>query len=254
MKVFISWSGNLSKNLAEIFKQWLPSVIQAVKPYYSPDDISKGARWESEISKELETSQIGIICLTQENLEAPWIMFEAGALSKNIEKSKVCPILFGVEPSEIKGPLVPFQAAKFSKNEMKKVVKMMNQGLGENGLASDVFEHVFEKWWPELKENVDKALKETTDTEKKSSRTDRDLLEEILELTRKATLTNNVTSKVDGEKILHLLYNSYADSANKDDLLKNIENYVLLPHSLSINKRFINKNDNIKNKQIEGEE
>ena len=58
MKVFISWSGELSKTLAEILKRWLPAVIQAVKPYYTPDDITKGVRWNTDIAKELEESQV----------------------------------------------------------------------------------------------------------------------------------------------------------------------------------------------------
>lgn len=103
MKVFITWSGDKSKALAEIISDWLPSVIQAVKPYFSPDDATKGARWFNEISTELEKSQVGLICLTRENLDAPWLLFEAGALSKNLGKSKVCPILFGIEPTDIRG-------------------------------------------------------------------------------------------------------------------------------------------------------
>jgi hypothetical protein len=82
MRVFISWSGETSKLLAEILRQWLPAVIQAVKPYYSPDDITKGTRWSGEIAKILEESKIGLICLTGQNLDAPWIMFEA------VEKSR----------------------------------------------------------------------------------------------------------------------------------------------------------------------
>ena len=127
MKVFISWSGDLSQQIAEEIRKWLPSVIQVIKPYFTPDDISKGARWSTEISKELEQSTLGIICLTQDNINSAWIMFEAGALSKKLEESKVCPILFGLEPSDIKGPLVQFQASKFSKQEIKKVVTMINQ-------------------------------------------------------------------------------------------------------------------------------
>ncbi len=41
MDVFISWSGELSKKIAEAIRDWIPCVIQAVKPYYSPDDISR---------------------------------------------------------------------------------------------------------------------------------------------------------------------------------------------------------------------
>lgn len=188
MKIFISWSGELSKNIAEIFRQWIPGVIQAVKPYYSPDDITKGTRWSSEISKELDASKIGIICLTKDNLNSPWIMFEAGALSKNIEKSKVVPLLFGIEPSDIQGPLVQFQAAKFSKSEMKKVVKMINDELGESSLSSDVIDSVFEMWWIRLESQIKEAEEKAKSENGKDLRTERDLIEEVLSLTREISI------------------------------------------------------------------
>lgn len=195
MKIFISWSGSISKKLAEAIRQWTPGVIQAAKPYYSPDDISKGSRWSSEIAKELDSSKIGIICLTKENLEAPWIMFEAGALSKNIDKSKVCPILFGIEPTDIQGPLVQFQAAKFSKDEMKKVIRMMNTELGDGALAPDVLDNVYEMWWPKLKESVEAILNEAVNQGNKSVRSDRDILEEVLELSRLAYISKERLSE-----------------------------------------------------------
>ena len=79
-KVFLSWSGDLSRKLADALRSWLPSALQSVKPYFTPEDIEKGAKWGSEISKELESSNIGIVCLTRDNTEKPWILFEAGAL------------------------------------------------------------------------------------------------------------------------------------------------------------------------------
>lgn len=92
-KVFISWSGELSRKLGEALRNWLPAALQFVKPYFSPEDIEKGAKWGSEISKELETSNIGVICLTSENTEKPWILFEAGALSKRVVFAHYCLIL-----------------------------------------------------------------------------------------------------------------------------------------------------------------
>ncbi|UXP32323.1 toll/interleukin-1 receptor domain-containing protein [Reichenbachiella agarivorans] len=189
MKVFISWSGDLSKKIAESFRQWIPGVIQAVKPYYTPDDITKGTRWGTEIAKELDDSKVGIICLTRENLLSPWIMFEAGALSKNLEQSKVCPLLFGIDPADIQGPLIQFQAAKFSKVEMKKVVKMINSELGEHSLASDILDGVFEMWWPkldkEIKDLLSKGLDQGNDTDLRS---EREMLEEILYLSREISI------------------------------------------------------------------
>ena len=187
MKVFLSWSGDRSKAIAEVMRNWLPSVLQAVRPYFSPDDVSKGSRWSSEIAKELEASRVALLFITPENPEAPWLVFEAGALSKNLDRSKVCPLLFGdIDPTDIKGPLVQFQAAKFGKAEMKRVLKMINAELGEAALNADVLESVFEMWWPKLDEQVSQRLQETAQSDETAKRPDRDLLEEILVLTRRS--------------------------------------------------------------------
>jgi len=82
MKVFISWSGKDSSKFGEALRDWLPAVLQFVKPYFTPSDIEKGARWNSEIAKELESSKMGIICVTRENLHSDWVLFEAGALAR----------------------------------------------------------------------------------------------------------------------------------------------------------------------------
>ncbi|MDN3593486.1 TIR domain-containing protein [Zunongwangia endophytica] len=179
----------MSRDIAEILRQWIPGVIQAAKPYYSPDDITKGTRWNSEISKELDASKVGIICLTKDNLNSPWIMFEAGALSKNLEKSKVCPILFGIEPSDIKGPLIQFQASKFSKKEIKRVTKMINEELSDSSLSNDVLENVFDMWWPRLEEQINGALEKARTVKDKDLRSERDLLEEILSLSRSLSIS-----------------------------------------------------------------
>ena len=85
MKIFISWSGDLSKELGEAFRNWIPSVLQVIKPYFTPNDIEKGARWSSDIAGELEESKVGIFCLTRDNIKSQWMMFEAGAISKTVE-------------------------------------------------------------------------------------------------------------------------------------------------------------------------
>jgi hypothetical protein len=186
MKVFLSWSGDRSKAIAVVLRTWIPSVLQAVRPYFSPDDVAKGSRWSSEIARELEASSIGLLVVTPENQDAPWLNFEAGALAKSVQNSKVCPILFGgMEPTDVRGPLVQFQSAKFSKAEMIRVMKMINDELGEAGLASEIFESVFEMWWPRLDERVGEELAAQGDHAAEPRRPDRELLEEVLTLTRR---------------------------------------------------------------------
>ena len=94
MKVFISWSGQPSKRLGEALRDWLPGVLQLVTPYFTPSDIEKGTLWSTDIAKELSESQVGILCVTRDNIHSDWLLFEAGALSKSLEKSHVCPVLF----------------------------------------------------------------------------------------------------------------------------------------------------------------
>ena len=186
MKVFLSWSGDMSKELAEALRDWLPAVLQAVRPYFTPDDVEKGARWIPEIAQELELSEVGIMCLTRESLSSSWVMFEAGALAKMLDKSRVCPLLFGIESSDVKGPLVQFQATPFSKTEVRKLVRTLNELCGEHKLADNVRESVFNKWWPELESSVSEIMKKHEQESGEAIRSDRDLLEEVLALSRLA--------------------------------------------------------------------
>lgn len=183
-KIFISWSGELSKALGEAVKEWIPKVLQSVKPYFTPDDIEKGSRWAKEISQELATSQLGIICLTQENQHSPWILFEAGALSKNLEESKVCPILFNFDTTDLKGPLSSFQATKFNKDDFKKLLESINNSCEETKLEQKSLDETFEVWWPMLDKKINEILAQDNTDSKPSKRKDRDILEEILELAR----------------------------------------------------------------------
>ncbi|BBH20440.1 hypothetical protein Back11_17850 [Paenibacillus baekrokdamisoli] len=186
MKVFISWSGELSRQLGEAIKTWLPGVLQAVRPYFTPNDIEKGARWADDISKNLEECRVGILCMTREALSSPWMMFEAGALSKQLGKSYVCPILFNVENSDIVGPLTQFQSTQFSKDELKKLLVTINSQTLDNKLDSSILNDVFEMWWPRLEGQVNTILSSFTPEDPENNRrSDRELIEEILELTRR---------------------------------------------------------------------
>ena len=127
MKVFISWSGKTSLGVAQQLREWLPCVINSLEPYVSSEDIDKGARWSTDIAKELEDSTFGILCVTKDNLEASWLSFEAGALSKTMEKAFVTPFLFDIKRSEVQGPILQFQSTVFEKEDIKKMVKTLNK-------------------------------------------------------------------------------------------------------------------------------
>lgn len=182
MKIFISWSGERSKIVAQSLRVWLPKVIQAVKPWMSNEDIESGMKWSNEISGELEKSNFGIICITNENQSNPWITFEAGALSKTIDNAYVCPFLFDLEPSQLTGPISQFQARKTNKEGTLKILKTINNALDNNSLQEDELDEIFEVWWPKLSDNFDTVP--NYEGEKVNDRTIEDILSEIVINTR----------------------------------------------------------------------
>lgn len=189
MKVFISWSGAISHRVAIVLRDWLPSVIQNIEPYVSSEDIDKGARWSTDIAGELHASTYGLICLTKENLNAPWINFEAGALGKSIDKARVSPFLFRIKRSEVEGPILQFQSTIFERDDVLKLLKSINDACGGEGLEALRLEKSFEVWWPQLEKLLgeipaeQQALAPQESEEAPAAEISR-VLEEILELTR----------------------------------------------------------------------
>lgn len=187
MKIFLSWSGEKSHKVAMVFRDWLPSVIQAIEPYVSSEDIDKGARWSTDIARELEDSTYGILCVTKDNIDAPWLTFEAGALSKTMDKSLVCPFLFDIKRSEVDGPILQFQSTIFSEEDIKKLVTSLNSACGEDALGDERLNKAFDVWYPTLKKDLEQILASSPNStvEKKSTAdTEDDILEEVLDLTR----------------------------------------------------------------------
>ncbi|MFK4256441.1 TIR domain-containing protein [Agrobacterium tumefaciens] len=200
MKVFISWSGEESRKVALVLRDWLPSVVQSIDPYVSSEDIDKGARWSSDIAGELEASVYGILCITPDNIDAPWINFEAGALSKSIENSLVTPFLFRTKRSDMKGPLVQFQSALDNKDDVKKLLVSLNNAQGAAALDLQRLEKIFERWWPDLETSltaIESPKKEVQKkTKEESNRSREDILEEAITLLRQHTLILNDPTRI----------------------------------------------------------
>jgi hypothetical protein len=193
MKVFLGWSGDTSHKVALALHAWIPRVIQTVVPYVSSEDIAKGARWASDIAKELQTSKYGIICVTRDNVNSSWMNFEAGALSREIDQAYVSPFLFDLKPSEIDGPLSQFQHTANSKDDLKKLLFSINDKK-EHVLQKDALEDAFEMWWSKLETKLTEIEKEVSNRPAPVKRDTQSMLEELLETTRALRLDSRERS------------------------------------------------------------
>jgi hypothetical protein len=182
--IFLSWSGPRSKAAAEAFQDWIPQIIQNVKPFYSPNDIEKGARWSEEIRTRLESIHYGLIFLTPENQHAPWIQFEAGALSK-LDRSRVVPFALDMRPTDVTGPLSQLQVVTFTKEDIFKLVREINLSLADLGADEKALEKLLDSLWPELERDIQSAIATDPGRDVPRERDSSEILDEILERVRK---------------------------------------------------------------------
>lgn len=58
-----------------------------------------------------------------DNVSAPWINFEAGAIAKSLD-SCVATLMININPSDIKYPLSRYQATKIDHDDFYQLVKI----------------------------------------------------------------------------------------------------------------------------------
>ena len=178
----MSWSGPRSKATAELLKVWTKCVIQATQPWISTN-IDRGAVWSSTINDELKEASFGIVCLTHENKEKPWILFESGALAKGLAENRVCTFLIDLSPQDVGSPLSQFNHTTPDRESMLSLAATLNRSSNaplEPGILAQVFETNwawFEKSFQDLLETYPLGIKP-------EARTEESILSEILDSVR----------------------------------------------------------------------
>jgi hypothetical protein len=180
LKIFISWSGDLSKAITRVIRVWLPKLFDHVDPWMSDVDIQAGTRGLQLIEERLNESSFGIIVVTTENQDKTWINFEAGALSKRFagSSSYVVPILVNFDDFyQVTGPIRQFQGVMLTKDGMRDLLQSICNVAGADW---PMVEARFEWSWPEFEAAVDEAKKAAGEQPPAPDVSDTALLEEIL--------------------------------------------------------------------------
>lgn len=184
MKVFVSWSGNTAKGVAEFLREWLPLVLAGtVTVFVSSKDIDKGDRPLDAIATELGGAGLGIVVLTPESQDSQWVNFEVGALGGTLGQRLVAPLLVGLREADVVGPLTQFQMTDASRPD--DVWALVTTIAGQTGSAvpEGSLRVLFDSQWPSLEQAIEGALR-SGDVSAPEPRKDRDVLEEILERVR----------------------------------------------------------------------
>lgn len=122
MAIFLSWSGQLSHRAATVLKDWLGTVLPTISVFLSSEGIRSGERWHDKLSRALQDCSFGILLVTRDNQSSPWLVYEAGALSKVIDTGRVVPFLLNLRPAELRSPLSHFQAVEPNREQVSRLL------------------------------------------------------------------------------------------------------------------------------------
>jgi hypothetical protein len=147
-----------SHEIASFFHGWLPSVLPGIQPWISDEDIAKGRRWFPELMGQLSRTNISITFITPDNVKSPWVYFEVGVIAAKMENGIVCPYLVSVDHSHVKDtPLGQFQWTEANKGDTWKLIRSINQQLGDKVHNDQLLEGNFNTHWSKLKRQIDRV-------------------------------------------------------------------------------------------------
>lgn len=216
MRIFISWSGEVSHQVAVELRDWLQQVINALDPFVSSKDIELGDRWETVIASELELCSEGIVIVTQENQHKPWLNFEAGALSKQQGSARVRTLVFDLGVADVTGPLSQFQGT--SVRDRDDMLELIRQLAKKANLEAKLpfIERAFARDWPDLESRLAK-VKVTPRSQ--PVRREKEIVSETLEVVRTLVRrTENLADRLASQEALlnQLLALSVATRSNEE--------------------------------------
>lgn len=161
--IFISWSADCSNAIAEELKRTLEQDVfkGSVNCFVSTQGIASGEDWYDKIKNELKASSLGIMCITKENIKAPWLYFEAGALVSN--DLRVIPLLINCDQKSLENsPIRTKQSIQFYNpdrvykmfEDIRKQLKLLND------LSPEELDKRYKDAYNKMKENLKPVLDE----------------------------------------------------------------------------------------------
>lgn len=150
-RIFVSWSADRSRSAALGLKSLLQDVLGESLDVFISAHMEPGVVWVQELGRELEGSDFGILCLTQDNIQSSWLLFEAGAIAKNFGAARVVPYL--IDDLVLTGPLSQFQHVRADHQGTFRLLESINV-LRETPTQLDRLHRRFDKWWADLEQTL----------------------------------------------------------------------------------------------------
>lgn len=163
-QLFLSWSGKLSQDIAELLHREIPEILKKTDVFFSKKDIRKGANGVEELLNNLKKSTVAIGILTKANKTKPWIMFEAGAIRGH--GGTFCNLLVDISNADVTPPLSNFQNTQLlDKADFRRLLHEISKATQKTVPISTITRSVGKRW-----PKIETAIKEIIEKNKKSAK------------------------------------------------------------------------------------
>lgn len=150
MKVFISWSGDAERQVAEALRAAITTVCAGrAQPFVSSQDIPKGERGIPFIDAELASNDYGIVVLSAANHAKPWINYEGGAMASTLA-NPVATVLLDLNPADFDGPLRTRQATRFTERQDMRDLFVQIAAAADPDMPASTTDILFNSAWGAL--------------------------------------------------------------------------------------------------------
>ncbi|WP_018983684.1 toll/interleukin-1 receptor domain-containing protein [Salinimonas chungwhensis] len=165
MKIFISWSGLLSKKVALFLQEWIAKEVfldEEIDSFVSSKSIEAGSDWLAEIKSNVKDCDLAIVVITKDNISSSWLNFEAGAVAiGNASDRHTIPLLIDVDRHEITSPLKHLQSVIINKESTRGLVETIKK-IGNFNSPSHL-DFIIDHLYTELEENIQKIKSEVNE-------------------------------------------------------------------------------------------
>jgi hypothetical protein len=141
--------------------------------------------------------------------------------------------LFGVRKSDLRGPLIQFQAIEFSKAEFRALLGTINSELAQDALSEGMLDRVFEKWWPDLEKDIQSILRNYS-PDKPKKKSVEEMHEEVLGLLRNVLdiRVSDVGRSLSEDLFVNIYANIDAALADPNNRLGYVEALLMLTRNV----------------------
>lgn len=126
MKICIIWAGETGHQFAIILFEWIISLLREIERYcplknreilISPE-IRELSAFLKFFENQLIVTDYGILCYTEENIDSPWITYQAGVVASN-HGARIVPIILNINRSWLPEPIRLFQTVEIYERDIE---------------------------------------------------------------------------------------------------------------------------------------